>query len=230
MPIISVASPKGGCGKTTTSIILACELARQGLSVVIVDADPLMWSYKWGELEGRPVNIQVIGGVKAAEVANVAMDAAEKADFVIVDSEGTGNLATANAVGASDLVLVPVQGSSMDGEAGVLTLSMVASEGRKARRVIPSAVVLTRTRHIETRAVKALRERYQELNVQLMDTSIAERAAFNALTDFGGDLVDLPRTEMGSNPLGAMQNASEFAEEVLEIVAVIMPDYKMEVA
>ncbi len=59
MPIISVASPKGGCGKTTTSIILACELARQGRSVVIVDADPLMWSFKWGELEGRPANIRV---------------------------------------------------------------------------------------------------------------------------------------------------------------------------
>ena len=147
-----------------------------------------------------------------------------------MDSEGTGNLATANAVGASDLVLVPVQGSAMDGEAGVLTLSMVASEGRKARRVIPAAVVLTRTRHIETRAVKALRERYQELNVQLMHTAVFERAAFNALTDYGGDLVDLPKLEMGSNPIGAMQNASKFADEVLEIVQAIMPGYQMEVA
>jgi len=198
--------------------------------VVIVDADPLMWSYKWGELEGRPANIQVIGSVKAAEVANIAMDAAENVDFVIVDSEGTGNLATANAVGASDLVLVPVQGSAMDGEAGVLTLSMVASEGRKARRKIPAAVVLTRTRHIETRAVKALRERYTEIGVQLMRTSVDERAAFNALTDFGGDLVDLPRTEMGSNPLGAMENAREFAAEVLEIVQAVLPNYGMEVA
>ncbi len=57
-----------------------------------------------------------------------------------------------------------------------------------------------------------------------------ERAAFNALTDFGGDLVDLPQKEMGSNPLGAIKNAREFAAEVLEIIQAVLPHYKMEVA
>ncbi|HLV65539.1 MAG TPA: AAA family ATPase [Polyangiaceae bacterium] len=37
--IVAVVSPKGGCGKTTVSLNLALSLARQGRSVVLVDAD-----------------------------------------------------------------------------------------------------------------------------------------------------------------------------------------------
>jgi cellulose biosynthesis protein BcsQ len=37
--VVAVVSPKGGCGKTTVSLNLALSLARQGRSVVLVDAD-----------------------------------------------------------------------------------------------------------------------------------------------------------------------------------------------
>jgi cellulose biosynthesis protein BcsQ len=37
--VVAVVSPKGGCGKTTVALNLALSLARQGRSVVLVDAD-----------------------------------------------------------------------------------------------------------------------------------------------------------------------------------------------
>lgn len=37
--VVAVASPKGGCGKTTIALNLGLSLARQGRSVILVDAD-----------------------------------------------------------------------------------------------------------------------------------------------------------------------------------------------
>jgi chromosome partitioning protein len=39
-PVLGIASPKGGCGKTTISLNLAVSLAKGGLNVVLVDTDP----------------------------------------------------------------------------------------------------------------------------------------------------------------------------------------------
>lgn len=40
MTILAVASTKGGVGKTTVSLNLACSMARRGWSTLVVDADP----------------------------------------------------------------------------------------------------------------------------------------------------------------------------------------------
>ena len=40
MPLICVCSPKGGVGKTTTTVNLGTALAAMGYKVLLVDADP----------------------------------------------------------------------------------------------------------------------------------------------------------------------------------------------
>ena len=63
MPIIVFATSKGGAGKTTAAIILASELARNGATVTLIDADPNQHSAKWAVKEGCPKNISIIQNV-----------------------------------------------------------------------------------------------------------------------------------------------------------------------
>lgn len=40
MPVIVMASPKGGVGKSTCAVLLASEFARMGAEVTVLDCDP----------------------------------------------------------------------------------------------------------------------------------------------------------------------------------------------
>lgn len=46
MPVIAFANSKGGSGKTTSALLLACELAEK-TAVTIIDADPRHPVTKW---------------------------------------------------------------------------------------------------------------------------------------------------------------------------------------
>ncbi|WP_375661746.1 AAA family ATPase, partial [Bartonella sp. CR127HXZ] len=59
MPVISFANSKGGSGKTTAALLLACELAH-AKPVTIIDADPRHPITTWSELPGKPDNLTVV--------------------------------------------------------------------------------------------------------------------------------------------------------------------------
>ena len=40
MPVVSLVSPKGGVGKTTTALLIASTLDHRGQNVVLLDGDP----------------------------------------------------------------------------------------------------------------------------------------------------------------------------------------------
>ena len=47
MPVLTLASSKGGPGKTTVAMILASSLAGEGLRIVALDADPTQAFTRW---------------------------------------------------------------------------------------------------------------------------------------------------------------------------------------
>ncbi len=63
MPTIVFASPKGGAGKSTASVLLATELALKGADVTIIDADPNKPVSEWAGREGCPKNLTVVADV-----------------------------------------------------------------------------------------------------------------------------------------------------------------------
>lgn len=215
MPVISFANPKGGAGKTTTALLLASELSSQGVSVSIIDADPEKWISQWGNLPGTPENITITGEVEEDTIVDQIEAATENSQFVIVDLEGTASLMVANAIGMSDLVVIPTQGSSMDAKGGAKTIRLIRNQERVMRRKIPHAVVLTRTSAaVTSRAMRNVQEQLAKANISVFSTAIVERAAFRDLFDYGGTLEKLDPKRV-SNLVKARSNAREFAGEVI---------------
>lgn len=215
MPVIAFANPKGGAGKTTTALLLATELASKGAAVAIIDADPERWISQWAKLPGKPENVTIIGDVTEDSVVDVIEGAERAAQFVIVDLEGTASLMVSNAIGMSDLVVIPIQGSSMDAKGGAKTIRLIRNQEKMSRRKIAHAVVLTRTgAAVTSRALRNVADQLQAGGVDIFTTAIVERAAYRDLFDFGGTLATLsPSTT--SNLDKALQNAREFAGEVI---------------
>lgn len=215
MPVISLANPKGGSGKTTTALILATQLAENGASVIIIDADPEQWISQWASLPGRPESISVRNGATEDSIVDQIEAASQEAQFVIVDLEGTASLMVANAVGMSDLVMIPMQGSSMDARGGAKTLRLIRNQAKMARRGIPHSVILTRTNAaMRSRALKNVQDQLLANGVHVLGTGLVERAAYRDLLEFGGTLSGL-EPEQASNVDKAVQNAREFAGEVI---------------
>jgi len=215
MPVISFANPKGGAGKTTTALIAATMLAESGATVSIIDADPERWISQWAALPGKPEAIRIVSDVTEDTVADAIEAESARSAFVIVDLEGTASLMVANAIGFSDFVVIPLQGSSMDAKGGAKILRLIATQARMARRQIPHAVVLTRTSAaVKSRSLKNVTAELSEAGVPVFTTAIVERAAYRDLFDYGGMLTGLNQATTSGVPK-AIENAQEFAGELV---------------
>lgn len=142
-------------------------------------------------------------------------EASRNSHFVIVDLEGTASLMVASAIGMSDLVLIPLQGSSMDARGGVKTIRLINNQARMARRSIPHSVILTRTSAaLQSRALQNIRKQLQGNGIDVLNTGLVERAPYRDLLDFGGILAGMDPAQV-SNVDKAIENAREFAGEVV---------------
>ena len=216
MPVIAFANPKGGAGKTTAALLLASELGSRNARVCIIDADPEHWITQWAQLPGKPENIEVLDGATEDGIVDLIEEAESRAEFVIVDLEGTASLMVANAVGMSDLVIVPTQGGSMDAKGAAKMIRLIRNQERLARRPIPYGVLMTRTSAaVASRSLRNVQEQLAEAGIEVFRTSIVERAAYRDVFDYGGLLQNLPPDRV-SNLEKARENAVAFTSEVLQ--------------
>jgi chromosome partitioning protein len=117
--VICVATQKGGTGKSTTAINVACALEGAGYRLVVVDTDPQATFSKWHrkrkKIGKNGFNVtQVPKGLLADEIHVLRED--PDLDIILVDCPGNIEDITSTAVKLSDAVLSPLRPSSMDME------------------------------------------------------------------------------------------------------------------
>lgn len=220
MPVISFANAKGGAGKTTAALLLATELAQQGFRVTIIDADPQRWISQWSEISGTVRNVDVVSEVTVASLQCHLRELAPRTDYFIIDLAGARDAIVTTAIGLSDHVMIPVQGSAMDAKGAAQILDLLSFLKDKANLDIAHSVVLTRvTSMVTTKALLTIKGLLAARGVNVLDTPIGERIAFKELFETGGTLHTLDPAKV-SNLDKARENVAAFAKEVLGLMPV----------
>ncbi|MBB4861014.1 chromosome partitioning protein [Novosphingobium chloroacetimidivorans] len=221
MPVISMISPKGGVGKTTAAVVLATELAASH-SVTIIDADPNQPVKTWAELGRHAARLKVIAGVNQENITDAIEAASAESVFVVVDVEGTASLTAAYAVGMSDFVLVPCQGSTLDARQATKALKIIRDAGRLSGGQKPHAILFTKTNPaIRTRNLTHVARQLTKAGIPALDTELNEREAFRSIFSFGGGLSDLDPSEV-ANLDKAKANAKALAKEVMDRIKEVI--------
>jgi chromosome partitioning protein len=214
MPVIAISNPKGGTGKSTTSLVLGTTLARHGASVTVFDCDPNKHLIAWRDGPSKS-SVDIIGHADSSNIARMLKAEAAKKQFVIADLEGTASLLVASAILAADLVVIPTQGSAMDAAQARRAISFIDDQAA-AVGPRPYRVLFTRTKPgFATRDEKVIRETLTGAGIPLFRTDLAERAAYRSMFTFRQSLEELdPAAVNGVDK--ALENADALVAEMIE--------------
>ena len=193
--VIAAANTKGGCGKSTTIIILAGEYASQGYRVHIIDTDPKKRLSKWGAAAVKPEAITV-SEATSANMRDEIEKARRVADVVLIDVEGSANAALTLAVAYANLVIIPANISPPDVEDGLATIKLVQDMAHAARRPIPYGFLWSNVPPaIRSREMMNLEAQVLEAKIPVL-TRVFQRSAFAAMFSFATTLEELPPSEV----------------------------------
>ncbi len=217
MPVIAVANPKGGAGKSTTTLVLATTLASQGASVTILDCDRNQPIVGWRG--GGSKNPVIVDSAANEESFKEKLDLHRRQrQFVFVDLEGTANRLMSRALFRAHLVIIPIQASPTDAELAAKAIHLIKDEGDSFDKLIPYRVLFTRTSpQIKTKIEKAIITQLEGGDIPRFTHHLNERAAYKAMFYHQLDLNELDVGEVNGLPQ-ARENALALTEELINLV------------
>ena len=164
MTVIAISNLKGGTGKTTTAVLLATAFTRLGHTVTVIDLDPQGSATEWAHMaadSGEPLPFRVEPGN-----IHTTKNLRESTDYTLLDCPpGNPGIIDA-AVTHADVVLIPVQPSSIEAERMWDTIDIAGAD---------KAVVLLTSVLLNANSTTALTRSIQEEGIRTFTGSIPRR-------------------------------------------------------
>jgi chromosome partitioning protein len=173
MVVLSIASTKGGVGKTTLASALAVRAGRESKRVAMVDLDPLGSLASWWKRRSRlkPDDPPTI--FTNADTASDAVEALERDgwDWVFIDTPPAFVNTIEDAIDNAHLVLIPLRPSSLDLIASEDAVVMAREAGKPYLCIINDAEPKWKTTH-------SAKDYLLAAHVPVASQIIAHRAAY----------------------------------------------------
>src|SRR5258705_10922292 len=113
--VIAVINLKGGCGKSTIAVNLACELAGDGDSVLLLDNDSQGTASHWLSHGSLPIQGQFMPLENEEDGEKLMRTVTARNErYIVLDAPAHVGAAALTAGRIADLVLVPVTASGVD--------------------------------------------------------------------------------------------------------------------
>ena len=172
--IITVATMKGGSGKSTVASCLAVHWHLSGRRPTVIDADPQRSIVRLAARE------RALGGVPVVEdtseqAGRTAHRVAAAGGPVIIDTPGFQSATTLACVAATDFLLVPVKPSPFDVDRMLDTLDILIN-GVGGRRAVFRCLLTQTTR--DSVIAKHIRSELAAHGLPLLETEMTNRVIY----------------------------------------------------
>ena len=168
MHTLAFVNAKGGVGKTTSAVLVACALAEHG-KTALIDSDPQRSATAWHAFAtetGSPLPLALVDSLRTP--------LPEDLEWVVLDTPPGDEQLIRNALDWADLAVLPTRPGLLELLQLTPLLDLAASFGTSA------AVLLTQTRAGVRETVEAY-EGLTSRGVALFDTQVPLRAATSRL-------------------------------------------------
>jgi|SRR5579863_4303862 len=173
MTIITVATMKGGSGKSTVASCLAVHWHLRGRHPTLIDVDPQRSIMRLAARE------RALGGVSIIEDAteNAANTARRVAStgLVIVDTPGFRSKSTMNCLAIADFLIVPVKPSPFDVDRMLDTLNIL-KDGSDRRKPLFRCLMTQTTR--DSVIAKHIRSELSDAGLPVLQSEMTNRVAY----------------------------------------------------
>jgi chromosome partitioning protein len=176
--VIGVINLKGGCGKSTIAVNLACELARDGEAVLLLDNDSQGTTTHWLSHGRLPVQGEFMplenedDGEKLMRAVTTRNER-----YVVLDAPAHVGAAAQTAGKIADLVLIPVTASGVDLVATKAVVELVRQARVLRRGGAPKCLIIPSKIDRRTDAGRKIDEQVQSFG-ESVGPAIHQRTAF----------------------------------------------------
>ena len=199
MPVVTLASGKGGVGKTLAAISLGAALAAEGLDVALLDTDPNRGAYRWATETYGGIKLPAYAEPDTDRLAELVPTLRDRHAVLIADTAGFNNRTTVICIGAADGVLVPATPGEGDIIEAQKMVGFVRSTGRTIRREIDVLVLPNRIRRGTTLS-RHLLSQIEALDLPRLGTALSEAVAYGEL----GFVSTLPTAGQAAQEIAAL--------------------------